>query len=98
MKKAFLVEFGRKYYILISDKVNITDDIARKFIVKILELRGVNKEQINIVLQDRVSLDEIKRRCNRCTLEIKDNYYSIKGKYFGISIPFTDEEQVVIFK
>lgn len=98
MEKGFIATIGRKHYILISDKVNITDDIARKFIVKILELKGKSKECINIALQDRYTLDTIKYKCDRCTFEIKESYYSINGKYFGISIPFTDEEQVVIFK
>ena len=44
MKNGFIVTIGRKDYILITDKVNITDDIARKFIAKILELKGKSQE------------------------------------------------------
>ena len=97
MKKGFLVEIGKKYYVLISDKVNITDDIARKFIAKILELKGKSQEYINIAMQHRPTLNDIKYRCDRCTLETKETYYSINGKNFGISIPFTEAETVVIF-
>ena len=53
MKNGFIVELGRKYYVLISDKVNITDDIARKFIAKILELNGKSQEYISIAMQHR---------------------------------------------
>ena len=96
MQKGFIVTLNRKHYILISDKVNITDDIVRKFIVKILEFTGVEKEVINTALRDRQTLDRIKNLCERCTLETKETYYSISGKYFLMSIPFTDKE-VVIF-
>ena len=96
MQKGFIVTLKRKHYILISDKVNITYDIARKFVVKILELNGVDKEVINTALQDKETLDRIKYLCERCTLETKETYYSISGKYFLMSIPFTDEE-VIIF-
>ena len=97
MKKGFLVEIGRKYYVLISDKVNITDDIARKFIAKILELKGKNQEYINIAMQHRPTLNDVKYRCKRCTFEVKDSYYSIKGKSFGIGIPFNYKEYLVVF-
>ena len=97
MKNGFIVTIGRKEYILISDKKNITDDIARKFIAKILELKGKSQEYINIALQHRPTLDDIKYKCDRCTLETKETYYSIKGKNFGISIPFTEADTIVIF-
>ena len=97
MKKGFIVELGRKYYVLITDKVNITDDIARKFIAKILELKGKTQEYINIALQHRPTLNDIKYRCKRCTFEVKESYYSIKGKSFGIGIPFSDKEDLVVF-
>ena len=97
MKKGFLVELGRKYYVLISDKVNITDDIARKFIAKILELKGKSQEYINIALQHSPTLNDVKYRCSRCTFEVKESYYSINGKSFVISIPFNDKEDLVVF-
>ena len=97
MEKGFIVTIGRRNYILISDKVNITDDIARKFIAKILELKGKSKEYINIALQHRPTLDDMKYRCDRCTIEIKENYYSINGKNFGLSIPFSDKDEVLLF-
>ena len=97
MKNGFIVELGRKYYVLISDKVNITDDIARKFIAKILELNGKSQEYINIAMQHRPTLNDIKYRCKRCTFEEKDIYYSINGKDFGISIPFNKKEYLVVF-
>ena len=97
MKKGFIFEIGRKYYILISDKVNITDDIARKFIVKTLEVKGKSKEYINIAVQHRPTLNYVKKRISKCTIEIKENYYSIKGNYFLFNIPFTDKEELVIF-
>ena len=98
MKNGFIVTIGTKDYILISDNVNITDNIARKFIAKILELKGKSQEYINIALQHRPTLDDIKYKCDRCTLEAKESYYSIKGKNFGISIPFTEADTVVIFE
>ena len=97
MKNGFIVELGRKYYVLISDKVNITDDIARKFIGKILELKGKSEEYINIAMQHRPTLNDVKYRCKRCTFEEKDFYYSIKGKNFGIGIPFNKKEYLVVF-
>ena len=97
MKNGFIVELGRKYYVLISDKVNITDDIARKFIAKILELNGKSQEYINIAMQHRPTLNDVNNRCKRCTFEEKDIYYSINGKNFGISIPFNKKEYLVVF-
>ena len=97
MKNGFIVELGRKYYVLISDKVNVTDDIARKFIAKILELKGKSKEYISIAMQHRPTLNDVKYRCSRCTFEEKESYYSIKGKSFVIGIPFNDKEDLVVF-
>ena len=67
--KGFLLTNGKKNFVLITDKINITDAIAKKFIIKMLECKNTDNELINKCINDRYILNETKRRINKCEYE-----------------------------
>ena len=100
--QGFTLTTGNKHYVLISDKKNITDAIAKKFIVKILDCRNCNTDTINEYLNNKCVINDIKYRISKCEYEeVKTDtthYYKISGKYFYIAIRYEERDNIVIFE
>lgn len=100
--KGFLLTNGKKHFVLITDKINITDAIAKKFIIKMLECKNSGYELINKCINDQYILNETKRRINKCEYEeVKTDtihYVKIYGKNFYIGIPYKEKDTIIIFE
>ena len=93
----FLMNIGNKDLFLISEKKNITDDIARAFINKICDIRNKPVELKERALNDKPTLNDCKRRIDKATLEHKNEYDSVVGKNFMLSIPNEEKDSLIIF-
>ena len=93
----FLMNIGNKDLFLISEKKNITDDIARAFINKICDIRNKPVELKERALNDKPTLNDFKRRIDKATLEHKNEYDSVVGKNFMLSIPNEEKDSLIIF-
>lgn len=93
----FLMNIGNKDLFLISEKKNITDDIARAFINKICDIRNKPVELKERALNDKPTLNDFKRRIDKATLEHKTQYDSVVGKNFMLSIPNEEKDSLIIF-
>ena len=100
--QGFLLTNGKKHFVLITDKINITDAIAKKFIIKMLECKNSGYELINKCINDRYILNETKRRINKCEYEeVKTDtihYFKIYGKNFYIGTPYDEKDRLIIFE
>ena len=77
MNKGFTMTVGNKMYFLISDKKNITNDIAKVFINKICDTRGFSQEIREKCLKDKATLDDVKYKLqSNCTIEKKHIVYN----------------------
>lgn len=98
----FLMNIGNKDLFLISEKKNITDDIARAFINKICDIRNKPVELKERALNDKPTLNDFKRRIDKATLEHKKTqngyeYDSVVSKNFMLSIPNEEKDSLIIF-
>lgn len=99
--QGFLLTNGKKHFVLITDKINITDAIAKKFIIKMLECKNSGYELINKCINDRYILNETKRRIKKCEYEKVTtdtiSYFKIYDKNFYIGIPYNEKDTLIIF-
>ena len=100
--QVFLLTTSNKHFVLISNKTNITDTIARKFINKICEYKNYNNEFKVRCLNDRFTLNDTKYRITKCEYEeVKTEtiqYYKIYGKNFYIAIPYEERDNIIVFE
>lgn len=100
--QVFLLTNDKKHFVLITDKINITDAIAKKFIIKMLECKNSGYELINKCINDRYILNETKRRISKCGYEeVKTDtihYFKIYGKNYYIAIPYEQRDTLIIFE
>ena len=100
--QGFLISKGNKEYLLICDKKNVTDAIAKKFITKLLQDKNASKELIKEYINNRYILNDIKYRISKCEYEeVKTDtihYYKIYGKNFYITIPYNEKDTLIIFE
>ena len=97
MKTGFYMMFNGKDYFMVSDKKNITDDIACRFIDKI-EV-DLNKK----IFKSPENINFFKTRISKAVCEVKKiksgrKYYDIHGKDFGGFGTWEDDGMTVIFE
>ena len=96
----FFLEIGKQAIFLRSSGSNITDKILRKFVNAICDIKGISDSTRQKALYDKPTLDDLRRRIVKASLEEIDNptvhYFSIKGKYFTLNFPEQEFEDEVI--
>lgn len=100
MKNGFAMVLGNKELFLISEKKNITTEIAQAFISKACELRNKSLEIKEKALHDDSVLKHFKFWINKATLSEEKTfdgleYYHIEGKGFIINTPKSDNSTVI---
>lgn len=100
--QGFLLTTSNKHFVLLSNKTNITDTIARKFINKICDYKNYNNDFKVRCLNDRFTLNDTKYRITKCEYEVVKTdtitYFKIYGKNFYIGIPYDEKETLIIFE
>lgn len=100
-QKGFLFEFKNHALFYVSDAQNITDKIARTFINKVCDIRGVGDSIRNSALYDAAALKDFKRRIDKAELiETRlsngKKFYIIRGNGFSLNFPEDDFNREVI--
>lgn len=99
--KCFMLTVGDKYYLMQTVRQNVNDSVAKEFIKKICEVKNKGDDLRDRALNDRCTLDDFKRRINRCEYtEVNDDrvhYHKIVGNYFSCSIPNDKADCIIIF-
>ena len=96
IREGFWFDFGNRAIFLQSNSVNITDNIARKFINAVCDVRNVGDKIRKSALYDEATLKDFKRRIYRATVEDKGSYMSAYGKNWTMNFPYEDWEREVI--
>lgn len=100
-KYGFVFEFKNYALFLESDSKNITDKIARSFINKVCDIRGVGDAIRKSALYDPTALKDFKHRIDRAELVTTllsngSKYYTIRGNQFSLNFPEEDFNREVI--
>lgn len=100
-QKGFLFEFKNYALFYVSDSQNITDKIARVFINKVCDIRGVGDSIRNSALYDAAALKDFKHRIDKAELvETRlgngKKFYTIRGNGFSLNFPEEDFQNEVI--
>ena len=102
--EGFLFERGKYVLFLNNPSSNLTDKIARKFINKICDIRGVGDSIRQSALYSADTLKDFKRQIVKATLYEKElsngqHFMSISGS--GFTLNFPEEEfnnEVIVFE
>lgn len=102
-KHGFVFEFKNYALFLESDSQNITDKIARSFINKVCDIKGVGDAIRKSALYDPAALKDFKHRIDRAELVEKSlsngkKFYTISGDGFSMNFPEADfNREVIVF-
>ena len=94
MKKAYVMNFGNKDYILNTDSAKLTKPIIQQFIQYFIDKRNIEEPLKSRILNDELTINDFRYRIEKCEYELRKgiiDYYYITGKNFIWSIPLYDE-------
>lgn len=102
MKQGFTLNVGRKEFFYVTNRRNINDKVAEKFVDKLGEINNLPAEFIEKCKADSATMKDLKRRIMPATLEKRNTgkieYFNLRGKCFSISIPMEDLKCLVVFE
>ena len=80
-EKGYITTAGKHHYIMITDKAKVSVYMIAAFARKIAEVRELPPEKLAALLQNRDAMKEMRKRIERCTIELCENS---AGKYYHI--------------
>lgn len=93
---AFLFTTGHHCYIMFTDKINITDNIAKAFVKAVCVKKKLSAETVQNIQNSSATISRVKSHITRVKYIHMGNYHRIYNKNLDLRYPLYSKELVFI--